>query len=102
MYTYRDLVVDGAYFIKTKNVRKPGYGPVYLEDVYKSWSTEKQRAYNYCRHLYDELWGTCFTITAHNTFSFAVAFYFFHPATGEECIAYITKDYNRYCPTSEL
>lgn len=67
---------------------------VTLDDVYATCSTEKHRAYNYCRCLCDDLGGWGFAITSANTFSFCVMFYFEHPETGEIMLAHITPTYN--------
>lgn len=66
-----------------------------LSDVYDSWSAAKERAYDYCRRLCEDLNGWDFCITGSNCMTFSVMFDFEHPDTGELMRAYITKDYNR-------
>ena len=65
-----------------------------LSDVYDSWSDKKQRAYDYCRELYNDLDGWDFCISGSNCMTFSVMFDFENPETGELMRAHITKDYN--------
>lgn len=66
----------------------------FLADVYGSWSSAKQRAYDYCQRLCGDLDGWNFHITGSNSMCFTVMFDFEHPDTGELMRARITKDYN--------
>lgn len=67
---------------------------VYLWDVYRSYSTRKDRAYDSCRKMYIDLDGFNFAITSHCLQSFCVMFDFAHPETGELMRAHITPRYN--------
>lgn len=65
-----------------------------LDDVYKSYSTRKAAAYNYCRRLCNDLGGWNFAISGANSEFFSVMFDFAHPDTGELMRARITPYYN--------
>ena len=64
-----------------------------LDDLYKSASIYKYRAYNYCIDLYNKLNGYDFKIIGGNCNTFSVGFKFVE--NDIEYFAYITKDYNR-------
>lgn len=72
-------------------------GDTNLFDCYGSFSSAKYNAYLYCRDLCTALNGHDFYIASHNGFVFSVVFRFTHPTTGHECIAYITRDANKFC-----
>lgn len=72
-------------------------GNTELSDVYGSYSSAKYRAFLYCKDLCEKLNGTDFYIASHNCMFFSVVFRFTHPTTGHECIAYITRSYDRFC-----
>ena len=57
--------------------------PKYLDEVYKSYSVEKARAYRYWKQLSRELHGERFCITSHNYNFFTISFDFLNPETGE-------------------
>lgn len=65
-----------------------------LSDVYKKWSSAKQRAYDECRKMFDCLNGHGFCISGSNCDTFTVMFDFEHPETGKLMRAKITKCYN--------
>lgn len=66
-----------------------------LSDCYNSYSYAKERAYNYCRNLYNEYNGYDFKIISYNTNQFSVGFYCdFDDKTN---FVYITKSYDRMC-----
>lgn len=67
-----------------------------LWDAYKNPSVYKERAYKYCRELCAKYDGFDFRICGHGCQTFSVTFRFPHPATGEICIAWITRDNNRF------
>lgn len=64
----------------------------FLDDVYRSYSADKARAYRYCRELCDKYDGFGFRITGHNCNMFSVGFDF--EANGRTYRAHITKAYN--------
>lgn len=68
-----------------------------LEDVYKTYSVFKARAWKYCIDLMSDLNGWCPKVLSANSQAFTVGFEFSDPETGEAMFAYITKDYNRFC-----
>lgn len=64
---------------------------VYLEDVYGSYSKEKERAYDWCVHEHlktENSYG--FHICSHNTFGFTCSW--FGVKDGENIMRYETKD----------
>lgn len=65
-----------------------------LFDVYGSFSQAKQRAYDYCIKLANDLGGRGFSIMGANCMQFTVGFTF--SIDNKKYFAYITKDYNRY------
>lgn len=65
-----------------------------LSDVYGSYSTAKERAYNYCTKLCDRFNGWGFQIVGHNCMTFSVQFKFENPLNGCIMLAHITRDYN--------
>ena len=71
-----------------------------LRDAYKSWSDEKEKAYNYCRAVFKELDGRDFKIIAASNFVFSVTF-LFRDNEDVRRIAYITRDYDRSYPISD-
>ena len=62
-----------------------------LEDVYKSYSVHKSRAWRYCEQLCMEYGGLDLKIVSHNCMMFTAGFIFPHPDTGELCYMHITK-----------
>ena len=48
-----------------------------LRDVYKTWSTAKERAFRNCRADMEWHGGTCLVITSANTSHFSCAFYYY-------------------------
>lgn len=71
-----------------------------LWHVYRSASTAKQQAMEYCKELCHELDGNWMRIVGHNYMTFSVAFIYPNPETGESMMAYITRDYDRFFPVS--
>ena len=67
------------------------YDGFWLRDVYDTWSTAKERAYNWC---YDQFLQTEnseeFSICSHNTFGFTCSW--FGTKAGENILRYETKD----------
>ena len=68
-----------------------------IYDAYKNPSIYKIRAWRYCQAMCDAYNGYNLRITSFNCQSFSVAFEFIHPIDGNVCVAWITKNYNRYC-----
>ena len=68
-----------------------------LFDCYSRPSYAKEKAFNYCRKLCDTLKGHDLYIAGYNSQLFTVVFRFTHPTTAHECIAFITKDHDRFC-----
>lgn len=67
-------------------------------DIYQAYgrpSTEKVRAWEYCKRACKEVNGYDLIISSKNTFRFSACFKF--EADGELCYGYITADYDRYC-----
>lgn len=88
--------VNGHYLLVHPRAAAPmcrGIGET-LDDVYKSYSREKQCAYNYCRQLCEDLGGWNFAITSAGSQTFSVMFDFAHPRTGELMRAHITRWHN--------
>lgn len=77
-------------------------GDFTLENVYETtYSYAKQKAYEYCKNLFNSLEGHGFAIISHNTFIFTAGFYFYltDEETGEithECFTQITPNYDRF------
>lgn len=67
---------------------------VCLHDVYGRWSNRKQKAFDNCVELCEELNGKSFCITGHGTSYFSVMFDFEHPETGDAMRAHITPSTN--------
>lgn len=65
-----------------------------LFDCYDNPSRAKFNAYDYCLSLFREYNGSDFRIIGYNTFGFSVGFMF--EKDGKKCLAYITKDHDRY------
>lgn len=64
---------------------------VYLTDVYRDWSKEKQKAYDWCREkCYDYGGSITYKITGHSCFHFSFAFLFFSKETGALSMCYET------------
>ena len=72
-------------------------GETDLFHAYNNFSSAKYNAYINCRDLCIALNGHDFYIAGHNCMTFSIVFRFTHPTTGHECIAYITRDNNRFC-----
>lgn len=82
----------------------PGYKWTYadLDEAYVTGgSVYKRRAERYCWDLCHKLHGYDFRIAAANTFTFSVLFKFMDPDTGRECVAYITRDHDRFAYLTE-
>ena len=77
-------------------------GDTTLYDCYGNFSSAKYNALEYCRRLCNDLNGHDFYIAGHNCMTFSVVFRFTHPTMGHECIAYITRDNNRFCDLHRL
>ena len=58
------------------------YVPVTLDDVYKSYSAEKLRAWGCCQRICDSMNGRHLTVLSHNSNFFTAAFEYTHPDTG--------------------
>ena len=69
----------------------------WLSDCYRRPSYAKEKAFNYCLKLCDALKGHDLYIAAYNSQFFTVVFRFTHPTTAHECVAFITKDHDRFC-----
>lgn len=66
-----------------------------LSQCYNSYSYAKEKAYNYCKELYNTCNGYDFKIIGYNCMSFSVGFYCdFEDKTH---FVYITKSYDRMC-----
>lgn len=68
--------------------------PKTLDDVYRSYSSKKAAAYEYCLMLCVKFNGERFCIASHNVNMFTVDFDFPHPETGEMMHAHITPTAN--------
>ena len=67
-----------------------------LSHIYGRFSENKARAMRYCEALMEKLNGRDLRIISHNSMVFSVAFLFEDSETGVCCMAYITRDYDRY------
>lgn len=56
--------------------------PLTPNDVYKSCSTAKQQAWDYCVRKCEEMNGRRLTLLSHNSQTFTAAFEYTHPDTG--------------------
>ena len=65
-----------------------------LDECYGHYSQAKQKAFNYCKHMCDDLSGFNFSISGYNCMAFSVMFDFKHPETGELMRVHITPSYN--------
>lgn len=71
-------------------------GQTSLRHVYKSWSDEKEEAYNYCLRIFREHYDASdFRIISANGWKFSVGFYFTDKDTGVAKFCYITKEHIR-------
>lgn len=66
-----------------------------LRDVYGRYSYNKVRAVQYCKELQYNMHGYDGRICSANTFAFTYAFQYINES-GKHCLAYITKDKNRF------
>ena len=66
-----------------------------LSEVYGRYSTAKAQAMQYCKELQSNLNGFSGRICSANTFQFSYAFRYVNES-GRDCLAYITRDHNRY------
>ena len=71
-----------------------------LADVYDSWSTRKQFAYDECYDIFAELDGYDFRIVTHNRNFFTVGFIYY--VGEEERFIFVTHTDVYYCPMSQL
>jgi hypothetical protein len=67
-----------------------------LYDLYKSYSYNKQRAFDYCKRLCYDYKGTDLKIIGGNTCTFSAGFTYIND-NGELVFVWITKDYDREC-----
>ena len=65
-----------------------------LSDAYKTYSTAKARAWNYCESLMKKYDGFGLRVLTYNTFTFTAGFRFFDAETGETMFMYITPNYD--------
>ena len=65
-----------------------------LSDVYGRYSAAKVRAMQYCKELKYNMHGSA------NTFQFTYAFQYVNES-GKHCLAYITRDHNRFFEIEE-
>lgn len=66
-----------------------------LRDCYKTWSDEKENAFQYCLSIMAEKNGYEPRIVSHSIFCFSFGFMF--DENGRQNFAYITKNADRYC-----
>ena len=66
-----------------------------LSDVYSRYSRAKENALQYCKELQYNMNGYDGRICSANTFQFTYAFQYMNES-GKHCLAYITRDNNRY------
>jgi len=66
-----------------------------LSQVYGSHSAAKDAAMQYCKELQYNLGGHDGRICSANSFQFSYAFRYVNES-GKDCLAYITRDNNRY------
>lgn len=71
-----------------------------LDDVYDSYSSAKQRAWNYCESLMNEYDGNGMIILGHNCMTFSVGFIGY--INGLKHFFYITRDYDRALPLEKM
>ena len=64
-----------------------------LRDIYKSWSNEKERAYNYCKQDCEKNNGFNFRVVNGNTFMFSCGY--LYNKNGKKYCKYFTG-YNTY------
>jgi len=67
-----------------------------LNDIYKSFSSYKQNAYNDCVKLMDKHNGDTLRIIGYNSSVFSVGFMFTNEQK-QKCFAYITHTANKFC-----
>ena len=65
-----------------------------ISDAYTSYSTEKARAWRYCKDLCDRMNGYGLKVIHHNTFIFTAGFESVDPDTGVVQFTYITPNYD--------
>ena len=90
--------------LKLVNMNNKNYSRVYraycnsnmthLRDLYKNYSFNKEKAYYYCRNMFNDLNGYDFRIIGGNCMTFSVGFKYKNE-NGNEMFVYITKDYDR-------
>ena len=84
-----DVVINDYWYAKGKT----------LNECYKTHSSKKQSAFNYCINMCKDLNGKHFAIASKNVNFFTVHFIFEH--NGEMYLAYITKAHNYCTPIRE-
>ena len=71
-----------------------------LDDVYNSYSYEKEQAYKFCLSILRNMNGLRFRIVSHNIYMFT--FGFMAVIDDEICFVYVTKTATYYCPIEIL
>ena len=66
-----------------------------LSEVYGRYSAAKAQAMEYCKEMQHNMNGYDGRICSANTFQFTYAFKYVNES-GRNCLAYITRDHNRY------
>ena len=69
-----------------------------LDDVYKSHSSAKARAWRYCLNLCEEKHGRGLKVISHNVDIFTAGFVFTDPIDGDERFMFITPHYDCEVP----
>lgn len=92
----KTIELNGHEFvIKNLNVQYDAYlysDDYMLSQVYDSWSTAKQKAYDYCLNLARECDYLSYAIVSHNCFMFTFGFTFV--CNEHIWYAHITKEYD--------
>lgn len=84
-WTVKDLTREHRRFVASD--------AMLLGDVYKRYSSAKDKAYRYCMKLFKDMNGDCIRIVSANTFQFTVGFEF-DGDNGKRYFAYITKTHD--------
>lgn len=73
-----------------------------LNDIYKSYSYEKTRAFDYCKTLKEKYNGNDLKIINGNTFAFTAGFTYHNEQDNKNYFVFITKAQNRQLDLSKV
>ena len=73
-----------------------------LNNIYKSYSYEKTRAFDYCKTLKEKYNGNDLKIISGNTFTFSAGFTYHNEQDNKKIFCYITKNNIKFLNLSKV